>query len=413
MKIKYTAIVFSLLIICTTNLYSQDVEADKDIVGLIVVPVGPACESLKTDLNTKEESKKSNENETPKAECPRKMQESIVTKSSIDFINNIGKIQSYSDRQNILESCKQIENLKADYPEMGFIQKDKDGNKWKVKFYFGNSKTWYDKTDVTVKTSRIDAKITGAGIYERRSDQGLNFHNWIDEPTNDGTFTLTHGKNVFIFDSFHDKNVFVQGDQEAVGYHYNENVHVKGVVDGVAIDKDTKLKGDFGPNREMIPGNVYMVSWENAHKQMQFQLGYGREIDLIKSQGKPIVKFTPALMGGVYVGIKNSSYTKKGSGWEWDSYDSDKPKIMGTSVTASGKLEVSNRNDNFGAFVEGKYSVGHMKYDFLDGTAEHMQVYKSLTFGIEAKIVPLIKIKSKNKDKENTDDDPENGTVAK
>ena len=410
MSNKYT---YLLIFFCLFLLISVS-HAEEEYEGMIIVPLGPACEVLKENFDQPKKSNESINSEDPvNSICSNKLSIETVSSSTINLINQIGQIQNFEERKDILYSCKNIASLSKNLTGLDQVHKDKDGKKWKVKFYFGNSKTWYDKTDVNVKTSRMNVKISGASIYERRSDTGLNFHNWIDEPTNDGTFTLSHGKNVFIFDSFHDKNVFAEGDQEAIGHHYNENVHVKGIVDGVAIDKFTKLKGDFGPDRQLIPGNVYVVSWENAHKQMQFQLGYGRELDLIKSKGVPVVKFTPAVMAGVYVGILNSSYTKKGQGWEWDSYDSDKVKIMGESITASGRIEVNDRSDRIGVFVEGKYSMGQMKYGFLDGTAEHKQNYKSITFGVEAKIIPFFKKKVKTQDETNDVEDDENGKVVK
>ena len=404
---------YIFVLICSFNLIA-DVCADEEFEGMIIVPLGPACEVLKDNFDQPQKLPEPLISKDPvNSICSNKLSVATVNPSTINLINQIGKVQTFEERKDILQSCKNIASLSKKFTSLDQVHKDKDGKKWKVKFYFGNSKTWYDKTDVTVKSSRLDVKISGASIYERRSDSGLNFHNWIDEPTNDGTFTLSHGKNVFILDSFHDKNVFVEGDQEATGHHYNENVHVKGTVDGVAIDKNTKLKGDFGPDRQLLPGNVYVVSWENAHKQMQFQLGYGREIDLIKSKGVPVVKFTPAVMAGVYVGILNSSYTKKGQGWEWDKYESDKVKIMGESITASGRLEVNDKRDRIGVFVEGKYSMGQMKYGFLDGTAEHKQNYKSITFGVEAKIIPFFKKKPKNLDESTEVEDVENGKVVK
>ena len=57
----------------------------------------------------------------------------------------------------------------------------------------GNTKTWYDKTDVSVKTSRLDLKIDQAQPYERRSTEHLNWHNWVDEPTN--TLSISFQKN--------------------------------------------------------------------------------------------------------------------------------------------------------------------------------------------------------------------------
>jgi hypothetical protein len=153
------------------------------------------------------------------------------------------------------------------------------------------------------------------------------------------------------------------------------------------VDGVQKLKGNFGPDHSLIPGQVYMVSWENSHKLLQFEAGYGHEFDLVKVRGAPIVKFTPEVAVGVYTGIRNSSYTKKDNSWEWDQYDGTQTKIMGASVSAGATVEVNDRRDRIGAFVQGKYSAGKMSYDFLDGNATHNLNYKSVTMGVNFKVI--------------------------
>jgi hypothetical protein len=114
---------------------------------------------------------------------------------------------------------------------------------------------------------------------------------------------------------------------------------------------------------------------------------------LVKVRGAPIVKLTPEVAVGVYTGIRNSSYTKKDNGWEWDQYDGTKTKIMGASVSAGATLEVTDRRDRVGAFVQGKYSAGKMSYDFLDGNATHNLNYKSVTMGVNFKVIGSKKVK--------------------
>ena len=131
MKNKYKFISLALFITFVCHLQAQEVDKDnsnvkdddKDIAGLIIVPVGPACEVLTNELNKKEEPKKENVAETPKAICSNKLPEPIMTKPSIDFINNVGKIQSYTDKQVILESCKQIDEFKKTLTKTKSYQK--------------------------------------------------------------------------------------------------------------------------------------------------------------------------------------------------------------------------------------------------------------------------------------------------
>ena len=358
-------------------------ENEENLAGEIIIPVGDLCEK---QIQTWDDRHK----EKLAPDCPAPDQ----LKDLSSFFTHLEK---FSDEKEYRQACQYINVMNQHYSSISNYVKDQNGKKWKIKIYTGNTKTWYDKTDVKVKTSRLDLKIDQAQPYERRSTEHLNWHNWVDEPTNTLSMSFHKNKDKFFVTMFHPKFVFVEGDQEFTGHHYNENVRIKGTADGHVVDGVQKLKGNFGPNRELLPGQVYFVSWENSHKLLQFEVGYGHEFNLVKVKGAPVVKFTPEVAAGVFTGIQNSSYSKKENGWEWDQYNSEKMKIMGKSVSAGGTLEVNDRRDRVGVFVQGKYSAGKMEYDFLDGKASHGIDYKSVTMGINFKVIGSKEKKSKSK----------------
>jgi hypothetical protein len=80
---------------------------------------------------------------------------------------------------------------------------------------------------------------------------------------------------------------------------------------------------------------------------------------------------------------------------------------MGKSASAAGTLEVTDRRDRIGVFVQGKYSAGKMDYDFLDGKATHRLDYKSVTMGINFKVIgsKAKKMKPKGSLSNDSDDD--------
>lgn len=312
------------------------------------------------------------------------------------------------------ENCEKIQTfgkVLGDKP-VSIQVMDQNHKKWKLKFYFGNNKTWYGTTTAKIKSSRLDLTIKDLQPYERRSDSFFKFWNyplldafrWIDEPTNTFKFTLENNKNEISLSIFHPKFVFVEGDQEFTGHHYNENAYVKGTADGYAVDGRMKLKGDFGPNpyQAFIPGNVYFVSWENSHKLLQPEIGLGHKFDLIKSKGSPIVTYTPSVSAGIFLGIQNNSYSTYDKRWEFDSHEDEKMRVMGGTVSVGNKIVIHDRQDRAGVFVEHKLTYGKMKYAFLDGQVEHEMKMSTLNVGVQMTLKSFKK-KIKDPDEKITD----------
>ena len=313
--------------------------------------------------------------------------------------------------------------------------KDQNQKKWRFKFYFGNSKTFYGQTNAHIKTSRLDLQLIGLQPYERRSDSYYNnfFHEslqemgqTVDEPTNTFTFSLVkNDKSEIFLKIFHPKFVFVEGNQDQVGHgYYNAGVQVSGTVDGQAVNGVMPLHAAFDPNTFKMTSQLGFMSWEDSHKLIQIEAGYGKQFAVIKSKGKPILEYTPEVSAGVYMGVQNASYVGKSNYvWDVDSYadnsnSNSDMKIMGVSASFSQRLELNNRNNDVGLFVEHKISYGKMDYAFLDGSVKHDISYNSFTVGFNLAIKPratMNGIKSKFKKKtsattldpaDNDDDQP-------
>jgi len=356
----------------------------KEEIPEIDVPLGEMCRL---------ESEASAESKIPLVDCVTPLPE-VDEKFSLD-INAILRSPTPTSAENC-QHIKQLGLIVGDAP-VSFNVQDKEKKPWKIKLYFGNNKTWYGTTTAKIKTSRLDLTIKDLQPYERRSDSFYKVWNnslkdslrWIDEPTNTLKITLERKKDEYSLSIFHPKYVFVEGDQELIGHHYNENVMVTGTADGYAVNGRQKLKGQVteDPYKAFIPGNVYFVSWENSHMLLQPELGYGKKIDLIKAQGKPIVTYTPSISAGVFLGILNSSYRAYDKRWDFDSHHNEKMKVMGLTGSVGNRLTIHNKKDNVGVFVEHKFTYSKMKYDFLDGTAEHDIKMNTLNFGIQFTLI--------------------------
>ena len=269
--------------------------------------------------------------------------------------------------------------------------KDKKERPWKIKFYFSNSKTYYQKTTAKIKNSRMDLTIRNLKPEERRSGHYYAVWNaknlqdafrWIDEPTNTFQFSVEHKKDDYFVRVFHPKLFFVTGDQDQNGDHYNEDVDVQGTLDGKTVNRTMGLHRN-------APDNLHMDHWEDSHKFTQIEGGYGHTFVLAKAKGKPILVYEPSVMAGVYVGIRNSGWD---NGQGLTSFDDDgnsngHMKVMGVSVSTANKVTLHNRNDNVGLFVEHKFSYGKMNYDLFDGTVQHNLIYNSLSVGVQITLI--------------------------
>lgn len=273
-------------------------------------------------------------------------------------------------------------------------QKLKD-DKWNLSFHFGFTRTFYNKTDMRLKSDRIDVTIkdfefderTSSGFYNPANwEQAMDAFRWIDEPTNHFVLTAEKNGHSIILSVFHPKFLKKQ-------YQYK---HVVGTVDGVAINDFIDINEEFdGYNNQL--GEMYLVRFENTHLQMAWQVGYGYEVKVIESEKYGTFSVRPAVLIGVMSGQNLTVYIQEGEYWEFDDHK-DRHRIQGPM--ASVGLRVNYKIKNFNFFVDGKYSYATLKHGFGDpnGFAKYDISYKAITFGI-GYTIPWNKKKKKSKRK--------------
>lgn len=290
--------------------------------------------------------------------------------------NNLTKFHHTSDSiQELIEENQDTCSLFKDVSEAKL--KLKKDNKWVFSFHFGFSRTFYDNTDMKLKSSRIDVEIkdfeiderTSAGFYNPANwESAMDAFRWIDEPTNHFIITAEKNNHNIILSIFHPKFLKKQ---------YQEK-YVTGVIDGVEVDGVIDINEPFdGYNNQ--PGEMYLIRFENTHLQMAWEVGYGYDIKLFNSDKFGTFSVRPAVYIGMMSGRNYSVYTKPGEYWEYDDA-ADRHQIQG--MLLSGQIRLNYRIKNFNLFVDAKYSKTHLKHGFFDGTAEYDLSYKAVTFGV-------------------------------
>ena len=267
-----------------------------------------------------------------------------------------------------------ISNYECD---LAGINEEIERNGWNFSFHFGFTRTNYRPTDMQLSSSRMDVLIhdfefqerTSAGYYNPGNWESVqDAFRWIDEPTN--SFVLTAEKNghSIILSIFHPK--FLKKT--------HQNAHVVGTIDGVAVDDFIDINEDFdGYNN--VPGEMYLVRFENTHLQMEYSLGYGYELKIIDSEKYGTLSVRPEIFLGVMTGGNLTVYTRPGEYWI---YDDHKQPLEVQGIMYSGGLRVNYEIKNFNFFVEGKAAVAHLNHGFMDGRAKYDLSYQSLTFGV-------------------------------
>lgn len=295
-----------------------------------------------------------------------------------------GNIDNHSDRCPLLSELNKIQK-----------PKDKKNSPWNFSFHFGFTRTFYNNTDMRLKSDRIDVTIkdfefderTSAGFYNPANwEQAMDAFRWIDEPTNHFVLTAEKNGHSIILSIFHPKFLKKQ----------YQTKHVIGTVDGVEINDFIDINEEFDGYNNQV-GEMYLVRFENTHLQMAWQVGYGYELKLIDSEKYGTLSVRPSVLIGVMSGQHYDVYIQEGEYWEFDDHK-DPHGIQGPM--ASVGLRVNYRIKNFNFFVDGKYSYASLKHGFGDdnGFAEYDISYKAITFGV-GYTIPWNKKKKKRRPK--------------
>jgi len=224
--------------------------------------------------------------------------------------------------------------------------------------------------DVTIKDFEFKER-TSASFYNPKTwQQFQDGFRWIDEPTNSFIFNAEKGNNVFYVTAFHPK--FLKEDFQ--------DKHVTGTVDGVAVDQVMPINENFdGYNNQ--PGEMHLTRFENTHMQMDWQVGYGRNITLLDANKYGKLVYTPSVHAGVTTGQHLDVYVKEGEYWEFNDYK-DKSRVQGANVSVGNRLKYEV--GKFNTFVENRFNFSHLEHPFMEpgGKASYNMMYTNTTFGI-------------------------------
>jgi len=281
-----------------------------------------------------------------------------------------------------MNTCSSIKQMAAANPlPIEIVKKDSDGNTWKIRFHFGFSRTSYANTDMHLNNSRLNVVIkdfefderTTADAYDfRKWNKPLHFTQWIDEPTNTFAFSVENKNNVFYLTAFHPKFLKTK----------YQDKHVTGVVDGVAVDRVMPINEEFdGYNNQ--PGEMHLTRFENTHKQMDWQIGYGRKLVIFENPKAGKLSYIPRVDVGLTSGQNRTVYVKKDEYWEFDEKE-DKHRIQGVNASVGHRIEYER--GKVGMFVDQKVTVSKLQHGFLDGTASYNMLYSPITFGLSFQI---------------------------
>ena len=266
-----------------------------------------------------------------------------------------------------------------DHAKNQIAMQKKKINSWNFTFHFGFTRTFYDNTDMRIRSDRVDVLIrdfefeerTSAGFYNPANWKSwMDAFRWIDEPTNHFILTAEKNGHSIILSVFHPK--FLKKSYQTK--------FVSGLVDGVSVNQFMEINEPFdGYNNQA--GEMYLVRFENTHMQMAWQLGYGYEIKLLDRPGYGALSVTPAILVGVMSGEHYDVYLQEGEYWNYDDHK-DQHQIQGGIISTG--VRVNYKIKNFNLFVDGKQSYAKLQHGFGDanGVAQYNLNYRAISFGV-------------------------------
>ena len=285
--------------------------------------------------------------------------------------DNISKMTLFSPSLNV--DCK---------PPLK-IFKNKEDDKWKIRFYASHSYTTYFNSDISLKSSRYDIEIKDYEWAERSSREFFTLAEWkkpgsnplqmIDEPTNTFTVSIEKNGHEFFLSAFHPK--FLQASDQVK--------YVKGTIDGTAVDGVVPINKPFD-DWDQVPGESELVRNANTHKQMTYELGYGYRFKLFDSK-LGSMSFIPSIGVGVMAGENRSTVIKPNQWYEFDDYK-DNQYIQGFGGSVTNRIEFNSKKEKVGIFYENKLGYYHQNHGFLDGKQSYNIGFMGNSLGIKVMI---------------------------
>lgn len=301
---------------------------------------------------------------TPSAMCPRPNPSDVPRR-------DLGQLLSKEIvRPERLQACDMIRDIGISDPGKPLVvnRVDPQGKKWKIKFYFGPAVTQYLPTTINIKSTDVNLRIRDFrfqdrnGIHHYDPSSWKSFEaamKWADESTNKMVLQLQKGKNSIFISIFHPKFVTAQGFSDG------NTGNARGTINGKEIDEKATIGKD-------VP-----VLIQETHRQMDWQIGYGREIAIFEN-GKSSLTYEPHVAAGITTGETNTGYVD-GSG---DLHrGSGKHEVQGGNVSIGQKLDYSR--GRVSVFLDQSLNAAFIKHQFAeDGEASYDLMSNSVTLGV-------------------------------
>ena len=175
------------------------------------------------------------------------------------------------------------------------------------------------------------------------------------------------GKNSFFLNIYHPKFLTAEDDGKAsIG-------SVEGVVEGKYVNQE-----EVSVSEKKLVGEKKQIQLklQNTHRQMDWQIGYGRRITLVENKSEKVV-MVPHIAVGISTGKTQSSYTdSQGNRQDYESGG----EVQGVNVTVGNRLQYERKRLSF--FMDESLTASKLRHPFLDGSAVYDMRYLTNTIGI-------------------------------
>ncbi len=366
--IKQNFYIFTLSLLAVLPIYAQHKQSmtSTDANYEIEVDLNKYCENQTKPISL-----------TTEAGTCSTCLEKQKSKNSLDLSKILTMIPQKDAVNTPCELIKTYHELSKKQPDKGdltILQKDQDGKKWKIKLYFGPTRTTYFPTRVHLESSKVNVVIndfefperTGMHNYDPSKWNNLqNALQWIDEPTNTIILEFQKGKNSFFLNIFHPK--FLTNAEDVESNHG----FVSGQVSGNYVNQSMLISDQNSTSSQQLG-----IKLQNTHRQMDWQIGYSRKILLLEDHGMKVV-FSPHVATGITTGKTQSSYTdSEGRREEYESAG----EVQGMNFSCGARVDYELGRCSF--FVDNRLTFSKLQHPFLDGKATYDMKYMTNTMGI-------------------------------
>ena len=244
-----------------------------------------------------------------------------------------------------------------------------EGKTWKIRFYFGFSRTQYAPTDMSVRTPSMNVVVrdfrmverTSAGYYNPANwEQPLDALRWIDEPTNTFNLSFEKGDHVIYITAYHPK--YLQS------FDYTPENPSTGAPATLSA---------VGNSNPPIPAGSSRINFLNTYQNMVWQVGYGHKFQLLQSKHSGHLYYIPKADIGVSIGLSRTSIlSPEGVIKDYEG----KRDFQGFDASIGHRLEYDQGRVSL--FIDQRVIFSHRNHEFLDGTADYNLRMTPITVGV-------------------------------